>query len=280
MCEYMCVRVNEFTFAQIMATDKWITDFQTSLGEVLKPASVAPFEALFPCFKSEKKNVFIECISLKRFNEMRINADYFSAKEQTNFTRIVLWEDQWLQSKEIVVSRIRALVGERNRIHARATTVERIDKKTCDAFLNENHLQGATSAYYKYGLMHKGKLVAVATFGKSRVMTDKAAYYRSYEMERYCTLLNHTVTGGLSKLLKYFIETHHAVHLMTYADAAWGKGESYIKLGFTLNGYLPPQTYFVYKNQRYTENRLPSTIPVDDCLKAMNCGAWKFVLEI
>jgi hypothetical protein len=136
-------------------------------------------------------------------------------------------------------------------------------------------LQGYTSAYYKFGLMQKEELVAVATFSKSRIMHDGPVYYRSYELERYASKLQTTVNGGLGKLLHHFIEQYHPAHVMTYAHRDWSEGLSYQKLGFHLAGYTSPQRFQV---DTQTFDRFSKTENAS-LLTLYNAGSSKWILD-
>lgn len=242
-------------------------------------ADKTPFTALFPCIKALSKDIFIECIDLAEINKVFPDTTYFNSTVDTNFTRIKLWSDVWNNNRSIVISRLQAYAGNGRHMHGRDTDCVRLDKQTTQSFLETHHLQGGTSAYYKYGLIHNDALVAVATFGKSRVMTDGPVYYRSYELERFCAATGYRIVGGLSKLLSHFLHQHQAKHLMTYADADWGTGHSYIKLGFSYTGYTSPQLFYCINNKRYAANRLPTHINKNHCLLAYNSGAFKYVLN-
>lgn len=262
-----------------MKTDL-INDIFKELEKITEPHADIPKGIIFPCVKLLHKSIYVQCIPFQAYSAALPDESYFSIKPESPYRLITIWEDEWINHKEIILSRIRSMLNVRKRIHARATTIARIDKQTADAFLIQNHLQGSTSAYYKYGLKLGDELVAVATFGKSRVMTDGPVYYRSYEMERYCSKLNISVTGGLGKLLHHFIKTHDAKHLMTYADAAWGIGESYLTLGFKRVDDGAPQPFYIKNNKRYAANRLPPDVQPEQCLKVYNSGTIKYILDL
>lgn len=199
--------------------------------------------------------------------------------EAKGYKLIHIWEDFWLHKKHIIQGRIHALLGKSQRIHGRKTMVKRIDKHTAHAFLETHHLQGATSAYYKFGLYNKEELVAVATFSKSRIMHDGPNYYRSYELERFASKSGFTVTGALSKLLSFFITTHNPAHLMTYADREWGAGAGYSKLGFSKTGETAPHLFWVHK---ITLQRIkPAEVNQNQAhyFAIYNAGSIKFVLD-
>ncbi len=204
----------------------------------------------------------------------------------TPYRIIHVWEDVWMHKNDLVKSRLKAICGTSKKIHARATKACRIDKQTTQAFLNTHHLQGATGAYYKYALMHKDEVLAVATFSKARVMYDGPVYYRSYELERFACISGYTITGGLGKLLHAFIDEINPAHLMTYADADWGKGEGYAKLGFTPAGISAPQLFYVNPEShiRYYADKILALhgeveLKAKGFLRAFTAGNYKFVLD-
>lgn len=199
-----------------------------------------------------------------------------------------LWEDVWHLHSEIVESRIGSLLGKSKRIHARSTQVKRIEKKKADAFLNQNHLQGTTSAYYKYGLFLKDELIAVSTFSKSRIMHDGVVPYRSYEWERFACRNGISIVGGIGKILSAFIKEIHPAHIMTYIDKDWSTGSGYASIGFVRKEEILPQTYWVKPGEwkRYPIHKLPEGINAENDLKAngyvevKNSGSIKMVLDL
>lgn len=202
----------------------------------------------------------------------------------TQLRTVKIWEDVWQNQPALVKSRLMAMIGKGKKIHARQTEVVRLDKKAATDFLQLNHLQRSTSAYYKYGLLHQNKLVAVATFSKSRVMQDGPVYYRSYELERFASTCGLTVTGGLGKLISHFIANHHAVHLMTYVDADWGNGEGYLKLGFKKMEQTPPQSFWIHPHEMIRHYPHRSSLTDEEWkargyLKIYNSGNVRFVLD-
>lgn len=191
---------------------------------------------------------------------------------------IHVWEDLWINKTQLVKKRILSLMGITHKIHARQTSVVKLTQAEADVFLTENHLQDSTKAQYRYGLLHKGTIVAVATFSKGRKMTYQAEPFISYELIRFCTLSGSTINGGFSKLLQHFIKEYSVKHLMTYADRDWSVGRSYTKLGFTLEKVMPPTFYYLNQHTltRQFPNRLTSE-QIADCVKIYNSGSLKFV---
>lgn len=167
----------------------------------------------------------------------------------------IVWEDWLLYKKEILFSKIKVSTGFAYTIPGRICTVKRISVLESSEFLKNNHLQGSTNAKTKYGIFIPKKyfrllpmvaedieelLVGVMTFSSGRKFRDGST---SYELLRYCTLLNFRIHGGFSKLLKKFITEKNPDHIMTYTDLDWYHGGSYQKMGFVETG-RHPQIFF------------------------------------
>lgn len=165
--------------------------------------------------------------------------DKTSGVNSLGYQLIHINEDEWYNKQDIVKSRIRSLLNITDRIYARNCEVRQIGFPK--DFLNTNHLQGAGSpSSYNYGLFLKEELVAVMTFSTPRFSTKY-----DYELVRYCSLLDITVTGGASKLLKNFTK-EHVGSIISYSDRRWSKGSLYNKLGFRYSHTSEPN-YKYYK---------------------------------
>lgn len=265
---------------------KWFQHIIQSLHEE-DIQSTLPIESIFEGIYLPQHKLILHFISIDREKLSGLPAGYFAALSDDAFTHqlkcIHIWEDVYKHQPEMVLARILALIGNRTRIHARTTIGKRIDKPTVDSFLQKNHLQSTTTGYYKFGLYHKDELVAVATFSKSRMMTDEVVPYRSYELIRFASKMGVTVTGGLSKLISLFITEVDPAHIMTYADRDWGYGEGYLKLGFSLIEKSAPVVFYIHSQtlERFTENKLAaSSLKTEDPLlvKTYNSGSNKYTL--
>ena len=167
------------------------------------------------------------------------NAHLTNALAANNYTVVHLHEDVWKRSPDIVKSRLRSKCGlYQRRIFARQTIVKRITKLEYYQFLDRNHLWGATSAKYAFGLYTKvtskeklSRLVAVATFSNKRKIQRASTNFHSYELLRFCTEMDCTVIGGLSKLIAAYVkeiarpkaeELNFKIDLVTSIDRDFG----------------------------------------------------------
>ena len=119
--------------------------------------------------------------------------------------------DVWRRSRSIVESRLRCKCGMyRIRYMARKMIVKSMTKMEYVPFLNKNHLWGSIGAKYAYGLYPREKNdgdgpIAVATFSSGRTITRANREYRSFELLRFCTAMDESVVGGLSRLISAFV---------------------------------------------------------------------------
>lgn len=214
---------------------------------------------------------------------------------QANGAQIIhLWEDIWYTQTALVQARILALLGENERVYGRLTYTKRLDSEQTNSFLNQYHTQQATQARYKYGLFHKQteRLLAVASFTAPRTFRTEPSLYKSSELLRYASLPNVTVVGGLSKLLKTFVQEVNTQDIMTYADRDWSVGRSYKQLGFGQENNVAPQIFWVNPHtfERHAQTHLarafaPETdlnaiLQAKDWVRISNAGSLKFRILI
>lgn len=208
--------------------------------------------AIYPLeldFYLPKYNFAIECnptfthnSSLPSFSETEpVSTVYHRNKtnkcEEKGIFLFHLFGYDWANKQEIVKSMIRSSLNKPlRRIYARTTTIKEVDYNTCMNFLNVNHRQGSASSSIRLGLFTEDdELVAVMTFGHLRntIGKNNQASDSSYELIRFCSLLNTAVVGGASKLFKWFINSQYNPQLiMSFSDRAHTKGSLYPLLGF------------------------------------------------
>jgi hypothetical protein len=81
------------------------------------------------------------------------------------------------------------------------------------------------------------------TFGKSRYNKNY-----QYELIRFCNKINTVVTGGASKIFKYFIRNYNPESLISYADLRYSNGALYEKLGFAKLKSSNPNYFYFHKS--------------------------------
>lgn len=193
---------------------------------------------------------------------------------------ICVYEDELFHKFEIILSRIKSLLGISTRIHGRSTKVVKLTKPELLKFLNDNHGNEPFNAKYKYGLVHNNELVAVASFGQLMHKKFEEGGKWSGELIRFCNKNGVTVVGGLSKLIKHFINEHKVDDVMTYADKDWSYGKSYKKLGFKLVDEIPPHEFFVDTKTLERFNYKTKTLAQNPLISVYTSGSLKFILTL
>jgi hypothetical protein len=205
------------------------------------------------------------------------------------------FDDEVSEKSGIIRSMIFNRIGLSKKIYARNCRISRISNIESIEFLSNNHMQGPVNSEYCYGLYHKDILVSVMTFCKPRKYTNSKSYVGHFELLRFCNIINVSVVGGASRLLKMFIKEMKPIKIVSYANRRWSDGNLYRKLGFSFDGFTEPGYYFFYKNKRINRTKLRRKelikLGCDDKLstadmliyigayKIWDCGNYKFSLR-
>lgn len=194
------------------------------------------------------------------YNVLGINSGKQNQQEVLVFKKqdihcIQLWDYQLKSIPQIIESRFLSIFGMTKKIFGRQCFVRRIEQETLQNFLKEHHQIGGAKSRIKYGIYNGYDLVAVAGFSNKRPYKGQKD---STELIRYCTALNTSITGGLSKCINKFIEEMSPKHMMSYCDLGWSTGKAYETLGF-----------------KHTETTSPILLSHNDT-EHYNCGNMKF----
>ena len=146
--------------------------------------------------------------------------------------------DTWLN---ITKPRLRSLLlGYDTKYHARKcdfkveTSKKRIEK--CRDFLNKHHTQGCGRANGYLSIYSDKLLIGVASVVKHK---------KNIELKRMCFLPGVQVVGGLSKVIKMFMDMYPGFDLMSYSDNNLGDGLSYKAAGGEFIRETGPSKLFV-----------------------------------
>ncbi|MBL7933344.1 MAG: hypothetical protein JNL60_15670 [Bacteroidia bacterium] len=215
----------------------------------------------------EPKGVQVEfdhkAISFKTGNkklQYLISAEDFDFEKHQSVPVLPL--DYILNEPEKTAAAILSRLGLNEKIFARKCEVKKTDKNEAQIFLDENHLMKSTQSAFNYGLYHNNELIALASFSKGRRMDRLPAEKRSYELIRFCCKKGVTVTGGLTKLLKFFCEEKKAGDVMTYVDKQWSDGTAFVKAGFKKLGETDVN-YFLVDRKNFKREYLHQGDPFD-----------------
>lgn len=202
---------------------------------------------------------------------------------------IHIFEDEWIYKKDIVKSRLLAILGKSEKVYARHTEIQQISFSDIREFFEKTHIQGGgTPSSFNYGLFKDGVLVAAMSFSKSRFDSRE----QGFELIRFSSV--GTVVGGFSKLLKNFIKQENPCSIVTYADKRWSQGKVYEKNGFirkedTSVGYFWCKGQKRFNRLNFQKHKLkglfknfnPDLTEEENCVlngytKVYDCGQMKF----
>ena len=190
--------------------------------------------------------------SEKRGKDKNYHRNKLELCNKNGIKLISIFSDNWIYKTDIVKSRIRNLLGiNSNKIYARKCTIKEITHNMASDFLTKNHLQGPCNAKTNIALFLDNIMISLMTFSKSRYEKDAT------ELLRFASVLDTTVIGGASKLLKHYIKTYKPEKITTYSDNDWGYTDFYKKIGFTkVANNLPSYSYISEKESNVRLSRL------------------------
>lgn len=202
----------------------------------------------------EDKSIAFECNGLYwhsaehfQSNGKEHNRDFIKYElfKQHGVRIFSIMEDEWIHKQDIVKSRIKNIIGlTTNKIYARNCVVQPIDRKLAKDFIDANHIQGYHGCSISYGLFNNDNLVSVMTFTSSNI-TRKLK--NTWEISRFCSLLNTNVAGAAGKLFSRFVKDEQPDLVVSYADTRWSDGNLYKQLGFTFEYQTPCNYWYVDK---------------------------------
>ena len=157
---------------------------------------------------------------------------------------IQIFEDEWLNHREICESKLRQICGLNTnpKVYARKCIIAEVKNTEAKVSLNDNHIQGYAPATVYLGAFYENKLVGVMSFKR-----ENDGYW---ELNRFATDINYQCIGVGGKLFKHFISNFSFTEIKSFADRRWTtdpQDNLYTKLGFELVEFTTPD-YRYYKD--------------------------------
>ena len=131
---------------------------------------------------------------------------------------IQIFEDEYLEHKEIVLNKIKHIIGEdrgKSKIRGHKCIIKKINVNESRDFLNKYHIQGFVRATIHIGAYYNDELIAVMSFSKLRKNNSE------YELVRFGSNYNYLCYGVAGKIFKYFIENYQPSYIKSFADRRW-----------------------------------------------------------
>jgi hypothetical protein len=164
---------------------------------------------------------------------------------------ITIFEDEWIERKNQVCNFLKSVFN-KNEIKkgARECSVKLISKEMAHIFYEQNHIQGATpKSILDMGLFFKEKLVGCMSFGPHHRQGNSNIVV----LTRLAFTENTTISGGASKMFLFSLKNLKSMgytKIVSWSDNRWSEGNVYKKLGFVLDGALPPDYSYVRKSSQ------------------------------
>lgn len=168
-----------------------------------------------------------------KYKDKNYHINKYNQCKSNGIMLVQIWED-WLKNKpEIVKSILLNKLGLLdNTIYARKCIIKEVGSQESNIFLDNNHIQGRSSASIKLGLYYNDELVSLMTFSTPRINMGAKQHKQQWELVRFCSKLNTRVVGGASKLFNYFIKTYNPISMVSFSMNDISNGNLYDKLGF------------------------------------------------
>lgn len=180
------------------------------------------------------------------FNKMKLAND-------KGIRLITIFEDEWLKRKDCIKSfLVSVLNGNNTIIGARKTKIRSIPKNIANNFLNQYHIQGATTFEIAFGLFHEEKLLGLISGNRHH----RQGFKNVLVLNRLVFKSDISIPGGASKLLKELIKyakENNYDKIISWSDNRWSEGNVYKKMGFIMEKELPVDYSYVKKENRYSK---------------------------
>lgn len=192
------------------------------------------------------------------FNGLRWHTEWFAGKdryyhlsktnkcEEQGIRLIQIFEDEYDNNKELVINKIKHILGENSsfpKIYARKCKINKISKDEAKVFLTNNHIQGYGNSTICLGAYYNDKLVGVMSF--------KHEFEHCWELVRFATDINYNCCGVGGKLFSAFVNEYNPSEIKSFADRRWTSvlnDNLYTKIGFKKNSILPPDYRYYNPN--------------------------------
>lgn len=233
--------------------NRFTSTYESKLQDFLTGLNV-PFEAHNrTLLKPQELDIFIphkDCAI--EFNGNKFHTEWVGGKsrqyhlnktklcKQKGIKLIHIFEDEFHNSKEIVLNKIAHILGLQQslpKIMARKCIIKKIDNNIAELFLNKYHIQGYVASTVHYGAIYNDELIAVMSFKMERKNSN------NWELTRFASDYSYICCGVGGKLFKHFIREYNPNSVKSFADRRWTVNEEnniYIQLGFKFDGYTPP----------------------------------------
>lgn len=269
--------VNEYGFDEALKHEKGYSSLEKSMSIILEEIGLKydrqyRIDGSISDFKVS--DLLIECDGLYWHSDLFLENRYHYNKrkkyEKNAYRSLFIREDEIRDKKNIVTSIIKNAAGiNKNKLYARKLKAYEIDTKESHDFMDSYHLMGGNnSTSFAYSLDG----VSVIEF--------KRIKDNDYDIARFCTLPDHSIVGGFSKLISHFIKIHKPSSISTFIDLRYGTGKYLSSLGFEHVSCYPSFKWTDGKNT-YHRLKFPGNSGyLSNLYKIWDCGQSKYIKRL
>ena len=272
--------VNEFGFEKAISMEKNKTGIELLIIEILNSHNLN-YDFQFKVCKRvadfRVNNLLIECDGLYWHSDaMQKDSNYHIKKKkiysENGYKSLFFRADEIQNKANIVESIIKNKLGlNALKYNARDTVFKEISNKECYEFCEKYHLMGGFNGSRSFCLMNNNDIVSIFQVKELKIATGR------YDLSRYCTLPNTSISGGFTKLLSNFEKLCKPNYLQTFIDLRYGSGEYLKNFEFNLASCYPS---FKWTDGIKTYGRMtfPGNSGYDNGLfRIYDCGQAKYV---
>jgi very-short-patch-repair endonuclease len=245
------------TTNRVSSGQRQLFRFVQSLGiEVKEEAKVGRYfyDVFIPSHQ-----LIIEYNGLKwhsKENRKKIDNRKYQQAISSGYQYIMIYEDEWEKNRDKVKSLIRNRLG-LNKVESKRPSdcqVRQIPGKLADQFYEKYHYIGKTRAPINLAVEYLGQVIACMSFKKPSRQSDY-----DWELTRMAGHPDFRVHGIWNKLLASFVHSRNPKSIVSFSDNRLFTGQVYGKLGFSFDGDVRPDYYWVKGNKRHHKSTLRKT---------------------
>lgn len=196
--------------------------------------------------------------------------------EKLGIMLIHIFEDEWLEHKEIVKAKIRNIIGCKNDsvvIQGENCIVNKISQTQAKVFLNKSQLSDILKSSIYLGAFNNKELIGIMSFRRNN-KNEKL-----WRITNCATDISKHCVGIEKKLFEFFVENFVPTKVSFLFDRRWHsplKMDFCDKSAFNLEEILKPQYQYVFKNERINKEKVNMS-EKDLLSKIYDCGKLKYV---
>lgn len=260
-----CLKHNDVRYIKSSRIQTELCDFVKSLGVPVKENDRVILKGKEIDILSDK--IGIELHGLKWHTTKKVAKSLHRFKyekcKENNIELVQIFENEWKNRKDQIKSFLRSKFGKNEiRLHARKCDIRLVDKKEAREFLDKYHIQGGKIKIANaYGLYHNNELLSLISISKHHRNSSEDS------LSRYVCKENVTISGGLSRLVKFALKDYST--LKTWVDLRWSSGENWIKSGWKYHGKVDLGYFYYHPDKKIIKSKQQSKKTKEEKLTGM-----------